>query len=126
NAADETAIDEAVSDYIRRYREYFARWDAVSKEKKKPLDPLPRVLLVPGVGLFGVGASAAEASIVADIAETTISVIRDAESVGRFEPISEQETFEMEHWSLEQAKLGKGAPKSLAGAVVAVTGGGGT
>jgi rhamnose utilization protein RhaD (predicted bifunctional aldolase and dehydrogenase)/NAD(P)-dependent dehydrogenase (short-subunit alcohol dehydrogenase family) len=123
---DPAIVDKAVSDYVVRYRDYFERWNSSSATKKKPLDPLPRVLLVPEVGLFGVGASQAEARIVADIAETTVSVIGDAERVGRFEPITEQEIFEMEHWSLEQAKLRKDAPNSLAGAVVVVTGGGGT
>jgi rhamnose utilization protein RhaD (predicted bifunctional aldolase and dehydrogenase)/NAD(P)-dependent dehydrogenase (short-subunit alcohol dehydrogenase family) len=123
---DAAAVEKAVSDYVVRYRDYFDRWNSSSATKKKPLDPVPRVLLVPDVGLFGVGASQAEARIVADIAETTISVIGDAERVGRFAPITEQEIFEMEHWSLEQAKLRKDAPKSLAGAVVVVTGGGGT
>jgi rhamnose utilization protein RhaD (predicted bifunctional aldolase and dehydrogenase)/NAD(P)-dependent dehydrogenase (short-subunit alcohol dehydrogenase family) len=120
------AIDVAVEGYVGKYRAYFERGNAKSPSRKKPLDPSPRVILVPGVGLFGVGASQADARITADIAETTISVINDAERVGRFESISEQDIFEMEHWSLEQAKLGKVAPKALAGAVVAVTGGGGT
>src|SRR5262249_17753114 len=49
-----------------------------------------------------------------------------AEAMDRFESIPEAETFEMEYWSLEQAKLGKSKPKALAGQVVAITGGGGT
>jgi NAD(P)-dependent dehydrogenase (short-subunit alcohol dehydrogenase family) len=83
-------------------------------------------VLVPGVGLFGVGASAKEAKVAADIAETNIEVISAAEAISRFESISEAETFEMEYWSLEQAKLGKSKPKPLAGQIVAITGGGGT
>ena len=35
----------------------------------------------------------------------------DAEAVGRFESLSEAELFDIEYWSLEQAKLG-GAAKS--------------
>lgn len=120
------AIDAAIEAYVGKYRGYFERGNSQTSARKKPLDPSPRVILVPDVGLFGVGASQADARIAADIAETTISVINDAERVGRFESISEQDIFEMEHWSLEQAKLGKSSPKALAGAVVAITGGGGT
>lgn len=118
-------VDAAVEGFVRKYRAYFERCSAKSPTAKKPLDPLPRVILVPDVGLFGAGTSRKEAKIVADIAETTVSVVGDAERIGRFECISEQDIFEMEHWSLEQAKLGKSQPKPLAGAVVAITGGGG-
>src|SRR6185503_17486713 len=94
----------AVEKYQADYRRYFARHNARALPKKRPLDPMPRVILVPGVGLFGVGATAKDASIAADIAETTISVISDAERGGRFESISERNQFEIEYWSLEQAK----------------------
>jgi NAD(P)-dependent dehydrogenase (short-subunit alcohol dehydrogenase family) len=115
----------AVDRYAADYRAYFARNNAGQKPPKKPLDPLPRVLLVPGIGLFGLGASVKDAGIAADIAETAIAVIGDAESLGRFESISERDIFDVEYWSLEQAKLGKGAEKPLARQVVAVTGGAG-
>ena len=87
---------------------------------------MPRVILVPGVGLFGAGATAADARIAADIAETTIAVILDAEAGGGFESIAERDQFDMEYWSLEQAKLGKRAEKPLQGQVVVVSGGAGT
>ena len=56
---------------------------------QEELDPLPRVILVPGVGLFGLGASAKDAAIAADIAENTVEVITDAEAIGHYEPIPE-------------------------------------
>ena len=70
------------------------------------LDPLPRVVLVPGLGLFGLGRSKKDARIAADLAETAVETITDAEAIGRFESISEADMFDMEYWSLEQAKLG--------------------
>jgi len=51
------------------------------------LDPSPRVVLVPGVGLFGLGRSKKDAKVAADLAEAAIATITDAEAVGRFEPI---------------------------------------
>ena len=39
----------------------------------------------------------------------------DAEAVGRFAPIGEADLFDIEYWSLEQAKLGSGVEKPLAG-----------
>jgi len=117
-------VKKAVDAYVARYHDYFARNNARSPDKKKELDPLPRVILVPGVGLFGTGATAKDAAIAADIAENTVQVITDAEAIGEYRCISEYDMFEVEYWSLEQAKLGKSAEKALARQVAVVTGGG--
>jgi rhamnose utilization protein RhaD (predicted bifunctional aldolase and dehydrogenase)/NAD(P)-dependent dehydrogenase (short-subunit alcohol dehydrogenase family) len=117
--------DSALAAYVADYEAYFARNNARAGGIKTQLDPLPRVLAVPGLGLIGVGKSAAEAAVAADIAENWASVLLDAEAVGRFEPVGDEDTFDMEYWSLEQAKLGRAAEKRLARRVVAVTGGGG-
>jgi rhamnose utilization protein RhaD (predicted bifunctional aldolase and dehydrogenase)/NAD(P)-dependent dehydrogenase (short-subunit alcohol dehydrogenase family) len=118
------AVKEAVAKFVAHYHDYFARNNAKSEQTKTELDPLPRVVLVPGVGLFGLGATAKDAAIAADIAENTVEVIADAEAIGRYQCISEFDMFEVEYWSLEQAKLGKAAEKVLARQVCAVTGGG--
>ena len=94
--------------------------------KRKELDPAPRVILVPGLGLFGLGRSAKDAAIAADLAESWVATVTDAEAIGRFESLSEAELFEMEYWSLEQAKLGGAVEKPLAGQIALVTGGAGT
>ena len=117
-------VQAAVETYVAHYHDYFARNNEKSPQKKTELDPLPRVILVPGVGLFGVGASAKDAAIAADIAENTVEVITDAEAIGEFRPIGEYDMFEVEYWSLEQAKLGKSAEKALARQVAVITGGG--
>jgi rhamnose utilization protein RhaD (predicted bifunctional aldolase and dehydrogenase)/NAD(P)-dependent dehydrogenase (short-subunit alcohol dehydrogenase family) len=118
------AVEKAVADFVARYHDYFARNNERAVPKKKELDPLPRVILVPGKGLFGLGATAKDAAIAADIAENTVEVITDAEAIGRYEPIPEADQFDVEYWSLEQAKLGKSAEKVLARQVCVVTGGG--
>ncbi|HUE63281.1 MAG TPA: bifunctional aldolase/short-chain dehydrogenase [Rhizomicrobium sp.] len=118
------AVHAAVETYVAHYHKYFARNNEKSPQKKTELDPLPRVILVPGVGMFGVGASAKDAAIAADIAENTVAVITDAEAIGEFKPITEYDMFEVEYWSLEQAKLGKSSEKSLARQVAVITGGG--
>jgi rhamnose utilization protein RhaD (predicted bifunctional aldolase and dehydrogenase)/NAD(P)-dependent dehydrogenase (short-subunit alcohol dehydrogenase family) len=117
-------VEKAVGDFVPRYHDYFARNNQRAEPKKKELDPLPRVILVPGKGLFGLGASAKDAAIAADIAENTVEVITDAEAIGRYQPIPEADQFDVEYWSLEQAKLGKSAEKVLARQVCVITGGG--
>lgn len=115
----------AVERFAADYRAYFERHNPRHGGKKTPLDPTPRVVLVPGLGLFGVGPSARDAAVVADLAETWVETVLNAERVGRFEPIGESDQFDMEYWSLEQAKLGKVAEKPLARQVLLVTGGAG-
>jgi rhamnose utilization protein RhaD (predicted bifunctional aldolase and dehydrogenase)/NAD(P)-dependent dehydrogenase (short-subunit alcohol dehydrogenase family) len=116
----------AAERFVADYHAYFARHNATSKVKKRELDPMPRVILVPGLGLFGLGRSAKDAAVAADIAESWVQTVTDAEAVGTFESLPEAELFEMEYWSLEQAKLGSAVEKPLAGQVALVTGGAGT
>lgn len=118
------AAEKAVAAYISDYEAYFKRNNAVSKVKKKPLDPMPRMIAVPGLGIFGLGNSKKAAGIAADLFETNIAVITDAERNGRYTVIPERDIFEIEYWSLEQAKLGKSAEKPLQRKIAVVTGGG--
>jgi rhamnose utilization protein RhaD (predicted bifunctional aldolase and dehydrogenase)/NAD(P)-dependent dehydrogenase (short-subunit alcohol dehydrogenase family) len=118
-------VRAAAASFIARYQSYFAAHNARVGGTRTPLDPLPRVVLVPGLGLFGLGSTARDAAIAADIAEAAIATIIDAEAIGRFASISEADMFDMEYWPPEQAKLGKLAAKPLAGQIAAVTGAGG-
>src|SRR5579862_185515 len=119
------AVRQAAEAFVAAYHDYFKRNNQGRDPAKKELDPAPRVALVPGLGLFGMGRSKKDAAIAADIAENTVLTITDAEAIGRFEALPSSELFEMEYWSLEQAKLGSVAEKALAGQVVAITGGAG-
>lgn len=119
-------VRTAVSAYAADYHEYFARNNSRQTPPKVELDPLPRVVLVPSIGLFGAGKSAKDASIAADIATSTIETVTAAEAIGSFAPVCEADQFDIEYWSLEQAKLGKMVEKPLARQVALVTGAGGT
>ena len=87
------------------------------------LDPNPRVVLMPGVGMWTAGKDARAARIVRDIYRHTMSVIGDAEAVGRYDTLSDEDAFHAEYWPLELFKLTL-LPKEreLAGKVVLVTG----
>ena len=122
-AAFRLGAAEAFAKFVARYHDYFGRHNTDRDRPKTELDPVPRVILVPGVGLFGLGASKSAAAIAADVAENTVRTITDAEAIGRYEPVAENHLFDMEYWSLEQAKLGKGKEARLARHVVVVTGG---
>jgi len=120
--ADTRARVEA---YMADYKAYFARCDALDDVQRTILDPMPRVALVPGLGLFGMGRSQKEAAIAADIAEIWIEAVIGAERIGTFTALPDEELFKLEYWSLEQAKLKSINYKPLSGQVAVVTGGGG-
>jgi rhamnose utilization protein RhaD (predicted bifunctional aldolase and dehydrogenase)/NAD(P)-dependent dehydrogenase (short-subunit alcohol dehydrogenase family) len=118
-------VAQAAAAFMENYRQYFERHNARVGGIKKMLDPQPRVVLVPGLGLFGLGRSKKDARIAADLAEAAVEAITGAEAGGRFESICEADMFDMEYWSLEQAKLGAAKELPLAGQVATITGGAG-
>jgi rhamnose utilization protein RhaD (predicted bifunctional aldolase and dehydrogenase)/NAD(P)-dependent dehydrogenase (short-subunit alcohol dehydrogenase family) len=118
------ATRAAIAKFVADYDAYFARENAAAGDTKTKLDSSPRVVLVPGIGLFGLGRTAKDASIAADLAENTVKVVTDAEAIGRYEPLPESDLFALEYWSLEQAKLKGAVAKPLTGQVAFITGAG--
>jgi NAD(P)-dependent dehydrogenase (short-subunit alcohol dehydrogenase family) len=115
-----------VERFTADYREYFERQSLATGAQVSMIDPMPRVVLVPGLGLFGLGRSLADARLTADIAEHSAIAMLDAESVGCFESISEKDAFEIEYWDMEQAKVRRNRNGGeFAGKVALVTGGAG-
>ena len=87
------------------------------------LDPAPRVVLDPELGLLTAGVKISDCSIAADIYLHTIDVVKAAEALGGFVALPESDLFEVEYWELEQAKLNKSnATPPLSGEVALVTG----
>lgn len=124
-AGGRAAIDVAVVAFADAYRAYFARHAPRPAQAKTMLAPTPGLAWIPGLGLLGIGADAQAARIAADLGEQTLRVIAMAESTGGFRSIGESDVFDMEYWSLEQAKLGKGAAPPLRGRIVLISGGAG-
>jgi rhamnose utilization protein RhaD (predicted bifunctional aldolase and dehydrogenase)/NAD(P)-dependent dehydrogenase (short-subunit alcohol dehydrogenase family) len=113
--------------YARRYDAYFeenaprAAKDGIVRKK---LDPWPRIVLVPGLGICANGKTRKDAEIAADVYEHTLEVIARAEDVGAYAPLPLPDLFDVEYWSLEQAKLKKTTDLPLSGRVALVTGAG--
>ncbi|QPJ64759.1 MAG: bifunctional aldolase/short-chain dehydrogenase [Candidatus Nitrohelix vancouverensis] len=115
-------LADAIEQYMDNYHQYFERNKQAKGVDKKELDRLPRVLLIAGLGLVTIGKTAKETRIAADVYQHTIDVIHKAFSIGDYVPLKDDDLFDMEYWSLEQAKLGKAKPAPLQGRVVYVTG----
>jgi len=118
-------VREAIAGYRAAYDAYFERNRHRARTSVTKLDSSPRVILVPGVGIFATGRTKKDARIAADIAEHTLRAKALANSIGRYTPLPDADLFDMEYWSLEQAKLGKAKESPLAGQVALVTGGAG-
>jgi rhamnose utilization protein RhaD (predicted bifunctional aldolase and dehydrogenase)/NAD(P)-dependent dehydrogenase (short-subunit alcohol dehydrogenase family) len=118
-------IKQQVAAYVGDYTQYFEINNALDDISRTMLDPMPRLTLVPGVGMFGHGRTLRDAKIASDIGEMWVEAVRDAEAIGTFQPLSHAELFGLEYWSLEQAKLAANKPKPLTGQVALVTGGAG-
>lgn len=115
-------IQVRLDEYRNAYRSYVKEQVEGRGLEIKPLDPDPRIVLVPGLGIIAVGGSPGAARIAADVYQHTVDTITDAEAVGSFQALPNADLFDMEYWSLEQAKLGKAKPLPLSGKVVLITG----
>jgi len=114
--------EKSFNDYRKKYVRYFNTNKKKVKGKKTMLDTSPRVILVQNVGLFSVGDSLKASKIAGDLTETNARVISSVEETTKYKFIPEKDLFDVEYWSLEQAKIKK-AKKILQGNVVVITGG---
>jgi rhamnulose-1-phosphate aldolase/alcohol dehydrogenase len=121
-AATWTTVQRALETFTREYTAYV---DAHRGPGVELLDPRPRVVLVPGLGMFTAGRDARTAGIVDDIYHHTIDVIGNASAFGRYVSLSAKDAFDVEYWPLELYKLTLAPPeRELARRIALVTGGG--
>ena len=116
-----TTAKKAFENYRKKYIHYFNTNKKKVKGKKVMLDTSPRVVLVQNVGMFSVGKNLNEAKIAGDLTEANAKVIGSVEETSSYKFIPEKDLFDVEYWSLEQAKIKK-KKKLLEGNVVVITG----
>lgn len=102
---DRATLETALSKYGEWYDGYFQRGCAARKRELERLDVLPRIVLVPRLGAACLGASKGDARIAGDIYSHTAGVILDVLRTSQYQPVGELDLFDVEYWSLEQAKL---------------------
>ncbi len=123
--ADPVIAKNSAANAIERYRtEYQAYYQRCRRPDSPPIrDASPIVLLMPTVGMFTFAKDKAAARIAAEFYRNAISVMRGATAAGEYVGLPEQEAFDIEYWTLEEAKLRRQvAPKPMAGRVAIITG----
>jgi rhamnulose-1-phosphate aldolase/alcohol dehydrogenase len=115
-------IAELHGQYRRDYETYYRKHAKKDSPAMRGADPA--IVLVPGVGMFSFGANKQTARVAGEFYLNAINVMRGAEAISKYQAISDREKFNIEYWSLEEAKLQRmPKPKPLASRVAFVTGG---
>jgi rhamnulose-1-phosphate aldolase/alcohol dehydrogenase len=115
------AAKQAHAAYRADYQAYYDRHATADSPPIRGADPA--IVLVPGVGMFSFGQDKQTARVAGEFYVNAINVMRGAESVSTYAPISEAEKFAIEYWALEEAKLARlPRPKPLATRIALVTG----
>jgi rhamnulose-1-phosphate aldolase/alcohol dehydrogenase len=124
---DLEALRASLTAGLAQYRrDYQAYYDRCKRPGSPPMrDPNPTVVLIPGLGMIAWGKNKSESRVTAEFYNCAIEVMRGAEAIDRYEAMDEQEAFDIEYWSLEEAKLRRQPPeKELDRRIVAVVGAG--
>jgi rhamnulose-1-phosphate aldolase len=107
--------------YRKDYTAYYDKHKVADSPAMRGADPL--IVLVPGVGMFSYGANKQTARVAGEFYVNAINVMRGAEAISSYAPISDAEKFRIEYWALEEAKLARmPKPKSHATRIALVTG----
>jgi rhamnose utilization protein RhaD (predicted bifunctional aldolase and dehydrogenase)/NAD(P)-dependent dehydrogenase (short-subunit alcohol dehydrogenase family) len=109
-----------VAAYAESYRTYFEK---NHEEGQQILPQDPRFAVWKNNGVVSFGSSLKEAEIIYDLAHHTYRTIQWGEASGGWKPLNEKDVFDVEYWSLEQAKLKKSQAAPVhQGKVAIVTG----
>jgi len=115
-------ILDAIAEYKSGYDKYYKRHKKMIDDKLVKFDPMPRVIMMPGLGVICAGRDIYEAEIARDITEQTINVKTAISEISTFAGLSEEALFKMEYRSYQHSKLGSEIELPLLRQVAIVTG----
>ncbi|WP_445997048.1 bifunctional aldolase/short-chain dehydrogenase [Okibacterium fritillariae] len=124
----DASIEDSIARLEELHEQYRADYQAYYDRNKKDDSPAirgadPLIVLIPGVGMFSYGKDKQTARVAGEFYVNAINVMRGAEGLSTYAPINEAEKFNIEYWSLEEAKLQRmPKPKPLATRIALVTG----
>ncbi|MFC7062202.1 bifunctional aldolase/short-chain dehydrogenase [Halobacillus seohaensis] len=116
-------VENGLLDFENEYKSYF---EQNKNEADEMFEAVPRVILIPGIGMINTGKSWSAANVSESLYRRAISVMRGATVLGEFVSLSEEESFAIEYWPLELYKLSLAPPEAEFSRKIAfVTGGAG-
>ena len=126
-SGDLEKLKTSIADGLVQYRKDYEAYYEKCKRPDSPAmrDPNPTVVLIPGLGMIAWGKNKSESRVTAEFYNCAIEVMRGAEAIDQYEAMDQQEAFDIEYWSLEEAKLRRMPPeKELDRQIVVVIGAG--
>jgi rhamnulose-1-phosphate aldolase/alcohol dehydrogenase len=122
-AGDADGFARAFAQALERWRADYAAYVARWRTDEPALEAAPRIVLVPGIGMWTLGRTPKAAVLARDIYLHTIGIMAGAEAMGGYRSLAEDDGFRAEYWPLELYKLTLAPPdRELAGRVALVTG----
>jgi rhamnulose-1-phosphate aldolase/alcohol dehydrogenase len=123
-------IERLKSQLLAELDRYRSDYEAYYRKCRHPNSPSlrdssPTVVLIPGIGMLAWGKDKSESRVTAEFYGCAVEVMRGAEAIDQYIALPQQEAFDIEYWTLEEAKLKRmPADKELEGQVIAVIGAG--
>ncbi|WP_130859953.1 bifunctional aldolase/short-chain dehydrogenase [Gracilibacillus phocaeensis] len=116
-------IQQGIADYQQEYLAYFERNKVAGDQI---METAPRIILIPGVGMFNTGKDWKSANISEQLYYRAIAVMSGTSVLGHFVSLNEEESYRIEYWPLELYKLSLAPAESdFSRQVAFVTGGAG-
>ena len=117
------SLEAGLAQYRKDYEAYYNNCKGPDSPAMR--DPNPTVVLIPGLGMVAWGKNKSESRVTAEFYNCAVEVMRGAEAIDQYEGMDQQEAFDIEYWSLEEAKLRRMPPeKELDRQIVVVIGAG--
>ncbi|PHQ57120.1 MAG: oxidoreductase [Sulfurimonas sp.] len=100
---EDTNLEAGIEKYMKEYEAYFKEFSS----DEVMLNAAPNYMIIKNLAVISFGKSPKEAAIVNDIVEHTMKAVLQGDKLGGYKSISIADSFAMEYWELEQAKLKK-------------------
>lgn len=95
-----------IKDGIASFKEeYVACFERNKSEGDNIVEAVPRVILIPGIGMVNTGIGWSAAKVSESLYHRAVAVMRGSTALGNFVSLHEEESFAIEYWPLELYKL---------------------
>jgi rhamnose utilization protein RhaD (predicted bifunctional aldolase and dehydrogenase) len=99
--------DNDVEDALKHFKVAYETYFNAYKEDEIMLDTNPKYAVIKDFGVVSFGKTQKEADVINDVVSHTMLAVLRADKLGGYKSISIVDSFDMEYWELEQAKLKK-------------------